>query len=1382
MRAAWIGLLPVVFLIPNHLWGQAVPNFDVRSHAAANGSAARAKVLIESRLLNLASFAENARRTAPGTRIAASPYGLPKLMLRDGGTLTTPSPLDAEEIGRQFLRGHSAIIPLTVTDVGNLRLAVKDVTPDATFLAFNQTVNGIDVFNAQIKFTLSKAGEVVQASAGEVMPDLNLSTTPRLSEQEALAAAYHAVGAGVPVGVARPEPSGKRRSGRRFSYTPIFSELVIFPLDAASARLAYRIILDGDSTSSYEVVIDAVNGDLLFRYNLFIKAAQARVWKISPLVGNRELVTLPGGWLATDAQVTTGNNVDAYIDRNGDDKPDNVTNSEMLNGHAFSASQFFDFAFGDGTVLMDPRKFQSASVTNIFYLMNVAHDYYYGLGFTEAAGNFQADNFGRGGKGNDPVLGEAQQGNTDDNSAFVPTPDGVSPRLLAGLFTMGTASYTDDRDSAYDAQLIMHEYGHGVSNRLVGARVSTSCLANIQSGAMGEGWSDYFGMSYTNNPVFGAYLTGDTIKGIRRQSYDTYSLNYEDIGTGPNSYEVHDDGEVWAATLWDLRKALGQTVTDKLVVNGLKATPCSPSMTQARDAILSADQATNSGANRAKIWQIFAKHGMGYSAMGVDGGYFNGTRYDSAYDQPPDLQTLKNPAITSDPLAVATALGDSYSYVVKASNPNRGTLNFVLNDGPSGMSIGAASGVMNWSATFTGHRVKVTVTDGAGGKVVHGYMLPVQTPILANSQITLSGDTNSFGIATVVIPSNVPVLQVTLRGGSGDADVLLFDPTGSLVAFSAREFSNETVTIASPKAGRWYIEVAGFATYSGVNLLAALVTPALKSGNSTTAGLEGLAGSETLYRFSIPTGATNFTVSTSGGSGDVDLFLRKALPAVCQLSFFAYEPCQYEYESVNSGNVEAISVTNPDAGDWYLSLSGFADYHGVTLVTTLSAPAKLTVSTPTMVFNTPQGGAASAAQELVVSNPGGPTFNWTAQVNADAAGWLQLNQLNGTGDMVLTVSANPAGLRAGSYKGTITFTSTGLAGSPAQVQVTLNVAALSAGATSLTFQAAGASPAPQTLAISLLGGDALNWSATVATASGGNWLRMNPTSGTGSASAQVSVSVGSLAGGNYSGTITITAPGAANSPMKITVSLSVTATPTGPSISGVLNAAGYQTMIAAGEWISIEGVQLSTTTRMWDSPDFQGNLLPLSLDGVSVKVNGRDAAVYFVSPTQINVLAPADDTVGPVTVTVKNDLGTVSASAFLQTYSPAFFTLDGKYVAAAHLDRMYVGPPGLLGNAVATRPAVPGERIVVFGTGFGPTNPAVPTDVIYGGAAPLADLTQLLVRIGSAVATVEFAGVVSNGLYQFNVIVPDLAPGDYPVTANIGGIPTPTTATITISQ
>jgi extracellular elastinolytic metalloproteinase len=121
----------------------------------------------------------------------------------------------------------------------------------------------------------------------------------------------------------------------------------------------------------------------------------------------------------------------------------------------------------------------------------------------------------------------------------------------------------------------------------------------------------------------GAYTEQDPKNGNRRHSYEAYPYTYEDIGN--QGYEYHNDGEIWAATLWDLRKALGSAKTDKLVLNGLRATMCDPSMIDARDALLAADEATNNGANRARMWQVFATHGMGHSASGVEGDDFTGT-------------------------------------------------------------------------------------------------------------------------------------------------------------------------------------------------------------------------------------------------------------------------------------------------------------------------------------------------------------------------------------------------------------------------------------------------------------------------------------------------------------------------------------------------------------------------------------------------------------------------------------------------------------------------------------------------------------------------------------------------------------------------------------
>ena len=954
---------------------RVLPDFDARDLVTATEPASsqhkQATAMVEQRRANIESFLASAQFTYPGTRIALNRYGLPKLFLRDGKSLSTPSAGEPEEIAKSFLRDHASIFPFSPSEVDGLRLLGKDVTASATFLAFNQTLEGIDVFNAQIKFTLNRAGEVIQVATGDVTPGLSLSTTPRLSPEEAVRAAFDSIGGEAPGALSRvPEAIGKDAflNPRGDRYRPITAELSIFPMTASSARLAYRIFLEVGPESWYEILIDAENGSLLFRHNLYVFGAQARVWTQSPMVGERQLVTFPDGWLPANGTVTTGNNVDAYLDATGNDSPDPVTNSTMQSGRAYSANQIFDFSFGDGTVGLNPRNYQASSVTNLFYFVNLSHDYYYSLGFTEAAWNFQTDNFGRGGTGSDALLAEAQYGGFTNNSSFGPTPDGTAPRMRIGLYTRSTSTYTDDLDSDYNGQTVFHEYGHGVSTRIAGAGTSTSCLNGIQSGALGEGWSDYFAISMFNNPVYGAYQSQNSTSGIRRQSYEGYTFTYQDIGNGSYGYEVHDDGEIWAAALWDLRKSLGPTVTDQLVVNGLKSTPCGPSMTDARDAILSADQATNGGANRTNIWQAFAKHGMGYSATGVDGNSLTGTRYDAAYDLPPDLQTARNPAITSNPLSVATGVGDQYSYQVTASNPNGGVLNYALTQGPAGMAVDSASGSVSWIATFVSQRVKITVTDGTGANVVHGYLLPVVTFMEPDQPKTISGEVNSLGYAYVTIPANVSVLQVTTRNGTGDADLLAVDPDGYAVGLSVRDGSTETLSFASPKPGRWEIVVGAYITYSGVSLAANLVTPAPLSTNTTLTGLSGVLSSETLYRVTIPEQTLTFKVTTSGGSGDVDIYLRRSQPALCQASSRVSTSCYYNYGSSSWSTTESITVANPAAGDWYLDLSGYGAYSGVTLTTTTLG---ITTSSPL-----PSGSAGAAYSQTLAASGGIPPYTW----------------------------------------------------------------------------------------------------------------------------------------------------------------------------------------------------------------------------------------------------------------------------------------------------------------------------------------------------------------------------------------------------------------------
>jgi len=254
------------------------------------------------------------------------------------------------------------------------------------------------------------------------------------------------------------------------------------------------------------------------------------------------------------------------------------------------------------------------------------------------------------------------------------------------------------------------------------------------------------------------------------------------------------------------------------------------------------------------------------------------------------------------------------------------------------------------------------------------------------------------------------------------------------------------------------------------------------------------------------------------------------------------------------------------------------------------------------------------------------------------------------------------------------------------------------------------------------------------------------------------------------------------------VSLTVTVeTPAavGPVIAaqnGVVNGASFQPGMASGTWMSILGTNLAATARIWRESDFVGTLLPTQLDGVRVNINGSPAYVYYISPTQINALAPGDSLEGPVAVEVVTPQGRgAPVTVQKQRFAPGFFMLDPegrKYLAAVHADGTLLGKPGLFGTAVPTRPAKPGDVILLFGTGFGPTDPAAPEGQIVTQVGRL--LSSVTMRIGGVVADVAFAGLVGAGLYQFNVIVPSLPDGDHAAVAEIGGFRSQATAFITV--
>jgi uncharacterized protein (TIGR03437 family) len=239
-----------------------------------------------------------------------------------------------------------------------------------------------------------------------------------------------------------------------------------------------------------------------------------------------------------------------------------------------------------------------------------------------------------------------------------------------------------------------------------------------------------------------------------------------------------------------------------------------------------------------------------------------------------------------------------------------------------------------------------------------------------------------------------------------------------------------------------------------------------------------------------------------------------------------------------------------------------------------------------------------------------------------------------------------------------------------------------------------------------------------------------------------------------------------------------------PTISadGVVNGASFQPGLVPNSWFTIQGTNLSTTTNTWDKAIVNG-ALPTSLEGVSVDVSGKPAYIYFVSPTQINAMAP-DVGTGSVQVTVKNSTGTsAAAAANATTVGPAFFLWVSKYAVATRQDFSWAVKNGTFAGTTTTA-AKPGDVIILWGTGFGPTDPAAPVGVQIPG-----DKTYLTppvtVTVGGTNATV-FGGALAPGfagLYQVAIQIPASAPdGDLPVVATISGAQSPATTMITVQK
>lgn len=535
---------------------------------------------------------------APRTQLLFAPAGAP---------LTDPAPeLAPERLARSFVEERLAPAGEMVL------LGSSEGGGGVTFVALEQRFDGLPVALGRVEVAVRADGSVLAARVGELAPTgppaklLRSLRTP----QAALARARRLAGddSSSPLRTSLPEEAG-----------PPAREVLL--ATATGALPAWRVRLADPQGSPFaqDVFVAAEDGRLLRREPaVFGAVSQARVWPQDPTQGSvfvsfpdpvtNPTVHSPLGWESSGT--TEGNNVRAGLSHDGfvTDGPVAAASGDPL---------VLDFPY-TGVPAAD----SDAALTNVFWALNTAHDRLRARGFTEAAGAFQQDSVGRGGVEGDRMIALVQydsRGGTRpvNFTASGTDADGSFSWIAVGLFEV--AGTGELRDAAFETDLLYHEYVHDAVTRLVGN--DAACLGGVHPAALAEGWSDFLAASFTDDPVIGAWVADDPDAGLRRAALD--ENNFTLLQLCATGCDATNDGEIWSGALWDLRDDFialhgpeaGVERVERLVVEGMRYTPCRPTFADARDGLLLADAALFGAEHHCLIWDAMLGRGIGQGTV-----------------------------------------------------------------------------------------------------------------------------------------------------------------------------------------------------------------------------------------------------------------------------------------------------------------------------------------------------------------------------------------------------------------------------------------------------------------------------------------------------------------------------------------------------------------------------------------------------------------------------------------------------------------------------------------------------------------------------------------------------------------------------------------------
>ena len=550
----------------------------------------------------------------------------------------------------------------------------------------------------------------------------------------------------------------------------------------------------------------------------------------------------------TDYNYTRGNNVWAVQDRANNNTASQATSATSTTG---LPNLSFDFVpdYTQEPIVTSPPN-QQFNITNLFYYNNIIHDVLYAYGFDEVGGNFQFNNLGRGGNGNDHVWADAQDGSGTNNANFGTPADGGSGRMQMYLWT----APTPDRDGDVDNGIIAHEFGHGVSNRLFGGPLNVSCVGNGES--QGEGISDYISLMFTHRwdtatlgggaagRGIGTYALNQPVTGvgIRSQRYST------DIAINSHVYQavlpaaVHDRGEFWCEAAWEATWGIirqsgsisptiywngtstaGNVVAMRIAIQAMKLAPCSSGFIDHRNGWFAADTLLYGGNYSCAMWEAFRKRGMGAFAL-------QGSNQSSS-DQTPDFTAWSYVRVTASAPTIPDGQNLTYTNTVATCSLIPIT-NLLLTDtlpanvtfvsATNGGTYNAGNRVVSWAinqGALSSQTYQFTVTVGPGafpGNVV-----------MRSSLFDVPAGTRRFNVAQVTTPitpvaAGCPTVGVQPASTQVCANTLA---TFSVTASAANAITYQWQLSTTGAGGPW-TAVPNAAPYSGVATSTLTVNPA----------------------------------------------------------------------------------------------------------------------------------------------------------------------------------------------------------------------------------------------------------------------------------------------------------------------------------------------------------------------------------------------------------------------------------------------------------------------------------------------------------------------------------------------------------------------------